>query len=333
MKGIVLVKTFGMSKITERVPRLKLDDFAGCIQGRHFIEHHLKFPWGYNGFYSDTLQNFQHGFEKLPKSYVQDFYNIYILRNGEILKINQTQVVQLNKDKLYISKPGQMKHWERAEGLEGYFLAFSREYLRSLKYRKNMLADFPFLSPHKEVSFHLDAADRAKILHVVEKIHEMFVIKDKYAYDLIQLWMLEVLILLKKQYQNKNNQEELGDIKSDEITQEFLEKLETHFIDGIKANYISSKGVAAFASEMHVEPKVLNIHVKGTLGKSPKTVITERYILAAKCKLIHTDMPISEICYILGFKDPAYFSRIFKRQTGVSPHGFREGFTLSKMLD
>ena len=35
-------------------------------------------------------------------------------------------------------------------------------------------------------------------------------------------------------------------------------------------------------------------------------------------------MPVSQLAFELGFDDPAYFCRFFKRQTGLSPRAYRE---------
>jgi len=43
----------------------------------------------------------------------------------------------------------------------------------------------------------------------------------------------------------------------------------------------------------------------------------------AKRLLLFTTASASEICYELGFKDPAYFNRFFSRQTGLSPGDYR----------
>src|SRR3546814_7719008 len=43
----------------------------------------------------------------------------------------------------------------------------------------------------------------------------------------------------------------------------------------------------------------------------------------AKRKLTYSRISAAEIAYQLGFKDPAYFSRFFRRYTGKSPVEFR----------
>jgi AraC family transcriptional activator of pobA len=47
-------------------------------------------------------------------------------------------------------------------------------------------------------------------------------------------------------------------------------------------------------------------------------------LLEAKRKLIYTQYPLDQIAYTLGFKDPAYFSRFFKKLEGVAPSVYRQ---------
>jgi AraC family transcriptional activator of pobA len=46
-------------------------------------------------------------------------------------------------------------------------------------------------------------------------------------------------------------------------------------------------------------------------------------ILEAKRNLVYTSMTISVVSNTAGFADPAYFTRFFKRQVGLSPREFR----------
>jgi AraC-like DNA-binding protein len=50
-----------------------------------------------------------------------------------------------------------------------------------------------------------------------------------------------------------------------------------------------------------------------------------RVLVEAERQLRYTTMSITQIAYHLGFDDPAYFSRFFTRQVGVSPRAFRGG--------
>lgn len=49
----------------------------------------------------------------------------------------------------------------------------------------------------------------------------------------------------------------------------------------------------------------------------------QRIVLEAKRDLIYTSLTINQLADSLGFADPAYFSRFFRRMTGLSPRDFR----------
>lgn len=57
---------------------------------------------------------------------------------------------------------------------------------------------------------------------------------------------------------------------------------------------------------------------------TPKQYLTNLRITNAQILLRQTDFPISEISSIVGFDNALYFSRIFHKQTGMSPSKYRQ---------
>jgi AraC family transcriptional activator of pobA len=96
------------------------------------------------------------------------------------------------------------------------------------------------------------------------------------------------------------------------------------FKDLLEAGYKRVKQVSSYASQLSVTKKRLNQATTRVLGKSPKNIIDERVILEAKRLLVHTHENIKEIGYVLGFQDPAYFIKFFRKHCGITPVAFRE---------
>jgi AraC family transcriptional activator of pobA len=81
--------------------------------------------------------------------------------------------------------------------------------------------------------------------------------------------------------------------------------------------------VAAYARELSVSAGHLNSLSKRHLGRSAKAVIQEALALEARRRLLYSNESAARVGYTLGFKDPSYFTRFFRRATGRSPSVFR----------
>ncbi len=82
--------------------------------------------------------------------------------------------------------------------------------------------------------------------------------------------------------------------------------------------------VAAVAGELGLTVGRLTSICRAVAGVSPQQLIHQRLITEAKRQLLYSPHSATSISYMLGFRDPAYFSRFFKRATGESPVEFRK---------
>jgi len=81
--------------------------------------------------------------------------------------------------------------------------------------------------------------------------------------------------------------------------------------------------VGDYASRLHISAGHLSEVVKMQSGKPAIKHIHERLVLEARRLLFHTNNSLKEIAFDLGFSDSSYFNRFFKRETGVTPAGYR----------
>jgi AraC-like DNA-binding protein len=63
--------------------------------------------------------------------------------------------------------------------------------------------------------------------------------------------------------------------------------------------------------------------LKQETGKTALELIHLYMISEAKNMLVAGDQSISEIAYQLGFENPPYFSRLFKKKVGITPKEFK----------
>lgn len=111
-------------------------------------------------------------------------------------------------------------------------------------------------------------------------------------------------------YQNLGTQ-----TKDTSIFQKFLALLETHFAQHWQVN--------DYAKALSISPTHLSRLTKAAVGVSALRMIEARIMQEARRNLAYTNLSISSIAYTLGYADPAYFSRVFTRDAGVSPKVFR----------
>lgn len=78
------------------------------------------------------------------------------------------------------------------------------------------------------------------------------------------------------------------------------------------------------ASQLHISPKYLSDLLKNETGKTALELIHLQMVAEAKNMLVGGDHSITEIAFHLGFDNPPYFTRLFKKEVGLSPKEFRK---------
>lgn len=97
--------------------------------------------------------------------------------------------------------------------------------------------------------------------------------------------------------------------------------------DYIDDNYNSTLTISEIASVACLSTHHFLRSFKQLFHVTPYQYITMRRVEAAQRLLKTTDLPVSAICYDLGFESPSSFSGLFRRRTGVSPEQYRFGST------
>lgn len=90
----------------------------------------------------------------------------------------------------------------------------------------------------------------------------------------------------------------------------------------IKIHLTDHWPITAYAKTLGISRIHLNRICLEISQTSAHQVIQNQLILEAKNYLLNSPYRISEIAYLLNFKDPAYFTRVFKNATGVTPREF-----------
>lgn len=97
----------------------------------------------------------------------------------------------------------------------------------------------------------------------------------------------------------------------------------------VKIHCIEKKQVQKYATLLNITPLYLNEIVKDITGFPASYWIQQEVLLEAKRMLRYTTLDVKQIAFDLGYADHAYFSRFFKKNTGVTATDFRANHYLS----
>lgn len=96
------------------------------------------------------------------------------------------------------------------------------------------------------------------------------------------------------------------------------------FTQLIRTSTSYKKSIDEYASNLKITSGHLSRICSTIAFKSPREIIMDYYLSQAQLLFSDGEKSIAQVCYSLGFEDPSYFSRIFKRKTGMTPNEFRK---------
>ncbi len=100
----------------------------------------------------------------------------------------------------------------------------------------------------------------------------------------------------------------------------------SRFIEAVDNYYTSIHTVKEYVELLGTSKNILTKSTKLYEQLSPLEIIDDRIIVEAKRLLTCTSLRIKEISIKLGFEDPSYFNKFFKKITKVTPANFRESY-------
>ena len=180
---------------------------------------------------------------------------------------------------------------------------------------ENVLAllpnSFPFLlNPlnTNKITFNPDSKERVKSIfsHLFQLLHATGRPKNT---DIILAHFNSLLTEINSAYFEQSNYQNISNLKLSKYIA-FKLAVETHLTE--------QPDVHTIAEKLAMTTSTLYGVVKEFSGISPKEWMTNRLMMEAQRKLQYSSLSVKELAYELGFNDPDYFSRLFKKNTGKS---------------
>jgi AraC family transcriptional activator of pobA len=92
----------------------------------------------------------------------------------------------------------------------------------------------------------------------------------------------------------------------------------------MEEHFLEHWPITRYADALGLTETTLDRLCRAVAGRSAFQLVQQRLLLEARRKLVYIALPVASIAYELGFADPGYFSRFFRRHTGHSPAAWRQ---------
>jgi len=224
----------------------------------------------------------------------------------------------LTAGRVYFIAPGQAHAWNikvYKQEYKGYIITFNEAFFltgnKNLERQLHKLFDPLDATPFLEF-------ESAKMQ---ETFPTMSILEDEYNKENSDYFILRSLLESLVRYMVKlkfSNVEEMGINCQRLVTVRQL----------IEKHYKKERSVDFYARKMQLSNKRLNEIVREVSGFTITQIIHHRLLLEAKREIVSQSKIVTVISDELGFENPSYFARFFKKHEGLSPSAFSK-----KILD
>jgi AraC-like DNA-binding protein len=254
-------------------------------------------------------------YQRLHLAHRHSFYHLVIFTKGTGSHTIDFETFPVRPFQIYFMIPGQVHSWHFKEEVDGYIVHFDESLFTSFLQNPHYLERFGFFDGNSEDCVcQLPTECQTPIIQLFESmLREIEEDRDKHL-DIVRIRLLELFIIVERACSGK---------KRKNIPPQKLLLLQNfkHLID---KQFRRIKLPKEYAELLYITPNHLNALCQDLLGKTAGDVIRDRVLLEAKRLLTNANMTIAEIAYDLNFQDNSYFTRFFKKYTGVTPEEFRK---------
>ncbi len=219
----------------------------------------------------------------------------------------------VKRGQLFFLTPGQVHCWSLSDDVDGFVFFHTKEFYEN-QFASHSLSDFPFFKfgPSSPL-LQIEEPDMARMEAIFKEIvHENT--KETIYRNLKINALLSILYAdLSLGYHERSSRPLLP--SGTKKTQELLALIETYFI--------KKKSAHEYADLLHMSTRHLSRICLDTLHISTTELIQNRIVLEARRLLAHQNASVQSVAEELGYDDYAYFIRLFKKKTGMSPKEFQ----------
>ncbi|AJE22264.1 helix-turn-helix domain-containing protein [Azotobacter chroococcum] len=250
-----------------------------------------------------------HHWEIKPHRHADLFQLLYV-REGEALAEVENQRLRLAEAAIQVVPPLCVHGFRFSEDIQGYVLTLATPLVAHLE---ELLGHS--LGVQGGFACHPAGTDRAWLDLLFETLF-----REYRGHEPGRELQLQSLVNLLMVWLGRRERRRAAPLGASKRSRQYLAR----FMRLVEQHYREHLPVDEFAHRVGLSGVHLNSLCRQLVGQSALQVIHQRLLLEAKRNLIYTTMTVNELSDALGFNDPAYFSRFFRRLAGQSPKAFRQ---------
>jgi len=255
------------------------------------------------------------------REFTSDFYMIGFKKlKAGVIMYGRTKYDHDNGSMMFI-KPRQIIEFRGVEYDDDAFIMFIHEDLLSGHHLHADITKYAFFDYEANEALHLSPREEQIMWDLFFKIDAEYRDNpDEYSREIILTHIDSMLKYSQRFYKRQFiNRAEL----SGKTVSKFNDALSAYFKKGLLQDQ-GLPAVGTLAAQLNLSPRYLSDLLKQETGKTAMELIHIYLMSEAKNLLKTADQSVSEIAYTLGFENLPYFSRLFKKEVGISPNQFKK---------
>jgi AraC family transcriptional activator of pobA len=243
----------------------------------------------------------------LRKPHRLSFYYFQYMEKGTATFKTDLKEFTINTGELVFGFPNQIfTKLPYDINMRQYALSFDEQTLTQLP------GAYPFLvNPFNVNTMTFDPATQQRVKNLLSGLFQLLHAPGKQKKAEVILAHLHTLL-------TEFNTAYFGQYQSQDVTTGSKLSKYIAFKLAVETQLTEQHDVQSIADQLALTSSTLYAIVKEFGGVSPKEWITNRLMMEAQRKLQYTNISVKELAYELGFTDPGYFSRLFKKSIGKS---------------
>ncbi len=258
------------------------------------------------------------------RPHIHSFYQIIWFKSGSGQHFVDFREYDVFENAIFFIAKNQVHYFDNKSNYEGVLIHFNESFIASPNNEMDFFLKCSlFNNPYQQPSCCIGTGIHQILNEYLQQIKTELPNVEAFGQtEMLKAYLKNFLIQVQRQ---KNEFEKVQGKVPFMVDEKRLQLVQ--FSNLVEENYTKGWAVADFARLLHISARTLSDLTNHILNKTPSQMIHERIILEAQRLLLHSHLNVNQIAYRLGFEDPSYFVKYFRKYTATSPTAFRKAIS------